>query len=503
MSGKTAIAAARGASYLALQNLVCLTVQIIAFGLLARMITVTEMGLLTILTTALAAAQVVVNLGLPSIIAKLVAENNAQGKIRNGAAVFYISFFLNVLVSLAVAALILFTRFPAGLSGMLNSNVISAITVFLALDILAAYGNMTAAAISGLQKFRDLAIFITVFTMAKQALILYLVYLFHSLVGWVAATTTIDLLTTIITFAYLMKHVGPPTFNFDIKYLLKLSAPVLLSNMCLFGYYWFDRIFLIGFVDLTTLGIYGAATQAFGAYLNLINVLPIILIPTFAKNYAVDGRDSLGCAARSASKYVSFTFVPIAFALLAAARPAITIFVGLQYEGGAFPLGELAAFSVAAILAYPLSSVLIVLNETKLYSLTIIPPLIAGIGVGFLTISSLGVVAMSTARGLAMAFNLVLSVILLRRKLLVSFDMKALRNSIVASAAMALVMWLVQIVWYKPLLLPLYVFCGGVTYLVVLRVLRAVSKDDIDLLSKVFGQRFGAVVRLASYVLLP
>jgi len=474
----------------------------IAFAILARMISVAEMGLVTILTTAIAAAQVVVNLGLPGIIAKLVAENVAQGKIRIGAAVFYISFFLNVLVSLVVAAVILFTRFPAGVSGISSSKAVSAISVFLALDILVGYGIITAATIAGLQKFRDLAIFLTVLTIVRQGLILYLVFFFQSLVGWIAATTISDLLLTLATFAYLIKHIGPPNFNFSTKRLLKLSAPLFLSTVWLFGYNWFDRVFLIGFVDLTMLGIYGAATQAFGAYLGLIGVLPTVLIPTFAKNYGTKGPESLRYAVRSASKYVSFTFVPMAFVLLAAARPAITIFVGGQYEGGAFPLGELAAFSVAAILVYPLSSVLIVLNETTLYSLTIILPLIAGIGIGFMTISSLGVVAMATARGLAMVFNLILTVILLRRKLPVTFDMKAVGKSVVGGTAMALVMWLVQIVWYKPLLLPLYIFCGGVTYLVVLRILGAVSEDDIDFLSKVLGPRFGGVVRLMSHVLV-
>ena len=71
---------------------------------------------------AIAAAQVVVNLGLPIIVAKLIAENVARGNIRIGAAVFYISFFLNFLASLAVAAVILFTRFPAGISGMSSPN---------------------------------------------------------------------------------------------------------------------------------------------------------------------------------------------------------------------------------------------------------------------------------------------------------------------------------------------------------------------------------------------
>jgi len=176
--------------------------------------------------------------------------------------------------------------------------------------------------------------------------------------------------------------------------------------------------------------------------------------------------------------------------------------VGRQYEGGAFPLGELAAFSVAAILAYPLSSVLIVLNETTLYSLTIILPLLAGIGIGFTALSSLGMVAMSTARGLAMMLNLVLTVILLRRKLPVALDTKAVGKSLVAGTAMAAVICLVQIVWYKPLLSPLYIFCGGVTYLMVLRILGAVSKEDIAFLSNVLGERFGWVVRLLSYVML-
>jgi O-antigen/teichoic acid export membrane protein len=498
LSETTAVTTARGASYLGIQSLVSLSAQTVALGILARMITVTEMGLLTILTAVLAAAQVVVNLGLGAIMPKLVAENAAQGKIGISAAIFYTSFFLNALVSVVVAAVILVSRFPTGISGLSGS----AISVLLALDILVNYTNITGAAFGGLQKFRDLAVFTSVFTITKQTLILYLVFLFRTLVGWIAALTITDLASTIVMSAYLMKQLGRPVFELSAKDLLKLSAPLFLSNVLLFGYNWFDRLFLIGFVDLTALGLYGAATQAFSAYLGVVGVLPMVLLPAFARTHGVGGRDSLHYAVKSASRYICYTVIPVAFVLLAAARPAITLFLGRRYEGAGLPLGELGGFSIATVLAYPFNSVLIVLNETGLYALTVIIPLLLSVIIAFSTISSLGIVAASTARGLAMVLNLVLSIVLLRRKLPVTLDINAVVKSITAGAAMALVIWLMQVVWYDALLLPLYLLCGGATYLILLRVLKAVNMEDMDLARRVLGPRFGFLLRLLSRILL-
>jgi O-antigen/teichoic acid export membrane protein len=166
-------------------------------------------------------------------------------------------------------------------------------------------------------------------------------------------------------------------------------------------------------------------------------------------------------------------------------------------------LSELAAFSAASILALPLSAVLIVLGETTLFAVSVVLPLLASTGLAFWTISTLGITAASTARSLAMLLNFVLTFILLRRKIPATVDVNAAAKSILASTVMAAATFLPEIAWYRPILLPIYLIFGGVTYLISLRILRAVTTDDIELLRNVFDQRFETVIRMLCYVLQP
>lgn len=485
------------------QNLATLVVQIVTFGILARIISVDQMGVLTILTTAMAGVQVISNLGLGNVITKLVAEKVAQEDMKSCAGVCSVSFLLNLTSSAAIAVVIIILKFPAGIAGLPSSNTVTLISLLLALDVVIGYNNIFGAGILGLQKFRVISICTALYTISRQVLIIVLILLLRSIVGWMAAWVITDFIYTLITFAYWTRQVGSVTFKFSARRILTLSLPLLITNIVLFGYNYIDRLFLIGFVDLEALGVYGAAVNAFTAYLTLVGVLPIVLLPAFAKIHGAGGIDDLRSAVKTSSRYISFTALPIAFALLAAARPAITLFVGKKYEAGAFPLAELAAFSTATILAFPLSSAFIVVNETALYAVTIILPLAASIAIAFMTVSTLGIVAASTARGISMLLNLVLSIMLLRRKFPVTFDTAAVVKAFTASMAMALVVWLLQIVLYNPLLLPLYAVSGAVIYLLSLRALRAVTTEDMELLKNVTGSRFERVISLISRILLP
>ena len=503
MLRESAVTAGRGVSYLTMQALVTLAAQTIVFSILVRLVSVAQIGLLAIMVTTIAAAQVIVNLGLGPIISQVIAENLAQDKKTIAATTFYVSFLLNASLSVVVAAVILVTGFPAGISGLSGSGAISKISMLLALDVLVNYTNIWGATFVGLQKFRDLALLGSTLALTSQAAIIALVFAWRSVVGWAAATVIVDFLSTIIMFSYLIKWLGRPVFAFGPKKLLKLSAPVFFSNLWGFGYNWFDRLFVIGFVNVTAVALYGVATQIFGAYLSVIGVLPNVLIPAFATTHGAGGRGSLSQAARSSSRYISYTAFPIAFALLATAKPVISLFAGGRYEGAVFPLAELVAFSTATILASTYTSALIVLRETRLYAVTIIVPLLASIIVLFPTISSLGIVAASTARGLAMVLNLVLSFILVRKKLPVTPDVKSLAKSFVSGVVLALVTYLCQVVWYNPLLLPLYLLCGSLAYMFSMRILGAVSDQDIDLIRDILGPRFVTVVKLLSYILVP
>ncbi|MGD0424219.1 MAG: oligosaccharide flippase family protein [Candidatus Bathyarchaeia archaeon] len=500
--GSNAVSAGRGVSYLWLQIIATSVAQILAFAFFARLISVDEMGVFTILNLANGGASALIGLGVSSVTTKFVAENIAQGKKDAAASVYYKSLLLSELASILVAVGFLLSKFPAGVSNLPNSPLISSIGILFAIDVIATIGPVAAAVFYGLLEFRDYALIYTIYGSVRPIMVVLFVYETGSLVGLVKAWVISDTVLAVCVFLYFWRRLGPPVFRFSTKYLLKLSSPLYLATVASFLYGSFDRLTLIPLVSLTALGVYGAAVTAFTAYNGLINVLSWVLLPVFSGVYAVKGPEVLEDSIRTASRYVSIVAMPLAFALLATARPALTLLVGNSYQGGVIPLAVLALGSIATIVALSFGPVLIVLNETTLAALTSMLPIPFGVAVTFILVPVLGVSGASIARALSMLLSLLLTWYFVRRKITVKLDSKAILKSLVASVAMALVMEALQLLYYSRFLLPVYLLVGLAAYLLVLRALKAMSAADIDLLRRVLGPRFSRMCNLFSRIVL-
>jgi O-antigen/teichoic acid export membrane protein len=215
------------------------------------------------------------------------------------------------------------------------------------------------------------------------------------------------------------------------------------------------------------------------------------MLPVFSGVHGVKGPEVLGDSVRTASRYVAIVAMPLAFALFATARPALTLLVGGAYQNGVTPLAVLALGSIASIVALSLSPVLIVLNETTLAALASLLPIPLSVAVALISIPVLGIVGASVGRALSMLLSLVLTWYFVRRKITVKLDSQAILKSIVASGGMALVMEVLQLVYYSRFLLPVYLLVGMLAYLLALRALKVIGTADIDLIRRMLGPRFG------------
>jgi len=500
--GSNAISAARSVSYLWLQTITQSVAQVVAFAFFARLISVGEMGAYTILSLASNGASALMGLGVSSVTTKFVAENIAQGKKKVAASVYYKSLLLSELASIIVAAGFLLSKFPAGVSNLPNSPLVSTIGIWFAIDVIAIIGPVAAAVFYGLLEFKNYALTYAIYGGVRPFMVVLFVYETGSLVGLVEAWVISDAVLAVYVFLYFWRGLGPPVFGFSTKYLLKLSVPLYVATLASFVYGSFDRLTLIPLVSLTALGIYGAAITAFSAYSGLISVFSSVLLPLFSGVHGVKGPKVLEESIRTASRYVSIVAMPLAFALMATARPALTLLVGKSYQGGIIPLAVLALGSTASIVGLSLSPVLIVLNETALAALSSLLPIPLGIAVAFILVSMLGIVGASIARALAMLLSLVLTWYFLRRKIVVKLDFQAIMKSIVASGGMALVMEALQLFYYSRFLLPIYLLVGFLAYLLGMRTLKAINPSDIDLLRRMLGSRFGRVCGFLSRVVL-
>jgi hypothetical protein len=87
-----------------------------------------------------------------------------------------------------------------------------------------------------------------------------------------------------------------------------------------------------------------------------------------------------------------------------------------------------------------------------------------------------------------------LSLHFLSRIIKIEIDYKIGLEAIFSSIVMAIVVIVVQQVLYSGFLLFLYIVLGGITYALIIRLLKVINKEDIQLIQQIAGEK------LATYI---
>jgi O-antigen/teichoic acid export membrane protein len=499
---KPAVTVSRGASYLTIQTLITSAAQVVAFAVLARIITVKEMGVLTVLSLVIAFFQAVDGAAFLQTAAKFIGE--LEGQLQVASSIFYHILRICVFISIPFA-LVTFLYSSSLASLMLGSVAYAYLFKVLAVDVLINAGALPVATgtLFGLKKFKAASAIGTGGSVLRYFLIILLIILMKDFVGLVIAWVLSDLATFVAYAAYILRIVGWPRAPFPIGKLVSFTWPLSIGSVTGYFYSWFDRALLVVFVPLTTLGIYNAALTAFGVLSASTYAVNSALLPVYS---GISGREnrleSCRQATSLASRYASFTIVPIAFGFVAAAQPALTLFVGKAYVTGTQPLMILSCTFALTVFGLALSPMLVALSETQLSTAITIVSVLAGLGSAFLLLPIFGINGASVARALVMVITTALTMIILNRKKAMGLDVEPIWKSTVAGAVMAGALYLTQTIIYSPRLLPGYMVLGCVIYLVALRFLKAVRKGDIDFIQDYLGPRFAFGSKLLRVVLL-
>jgi len=497
---RPAVHVARGASFLFIQNLVTSIVGVVGFGIIARLITKTEMGVYVSLSLVFALAQIGASFAFPSAAVKFIAELRGKKDEKAAAGVAFQIFRFTFLASILIGSLAFL--FSSQICYLLTRTT-EYLDVFkiLALDLVFAgvLPSLNGIAI-GLQKMKELAeLNIAAYIIRKLLSITFLLVnlgLWGVMLGWLVG----DLCGFLLFSGFLLRSFGMPRFGFGLKRILGFSWPIYLSSWVSFGYNWFDRALLLAYVPLADVGVYNVAVTAFAVMASIPGAISTALFPQYSELQGRDGMRSLEKAVRTASRYVCYIVVPLAVGLASTARPTISLFAGRAYEAGAIPLAILSLFGAVTCLGAALSDIFSITERTKVSALLNLSVVSTSICLGFLLLPSTGVFGAAILRGVAMAIGLVLMLVVLKRIRLfaVGFDYEALRKSWVASSVMAVAVIGIQFLLYSKYLLPLYALVGGVIYLIMLRFLKAVRMHDVHLVNAFVGKRWAHLVERAS-----
>ncbi|MGP8128055.1 MAG: oligosaccharide flippase family protein [Candidatus Bathyarchaeia archaeon] len=498
----SAVTISRGASYLTVQTIITAVAQALAFAILARLITPSEVGILAILSLIQALAIALNGTAFSQAATTFIGELASDSR-EAASAVFYQSLRVTLLFSLPISAFV-FLAAPSIASVLLGSVAQADLFRVLAVDLLVYSGALQVAigTLLGMKRFKEAATIGSAGIILRQCLIILLIILMRNLVGLVIGWIFSDL-AMLGAYAVFIVHVlGMPKKSFSFRKLISFSWPLSIGNVVNFAYSWFDRAILIAFVPLAALGVYNAAVTAFTVLVSISGSVNNALLPAYSN---LQGRSGLGSCRRAtwlASRYASLAIVPISFGLVATAKIALTTFVGQAYVGGTDSLAILSFFFALTAFGSVLSPMLVALSETRAVMWITVVSVLMAVASAYMLLPFFGITGASIARGLVMVASLALTIVVLRRKNAVSVDLETLWKTLVAGGVMAGVLVLVQMVVYSRILLPAYMVLGILVYLAALRLLKAVRAHDIELIHKYLGTRLSFVSKLLAAILI-
>jgi O-antigen/teichoic acid export membrane protein len=478
---------ARGASYLILQTIANSAISLAAFAVIARAITKEDMGGLTVLMLMAGGAQLLTGLGVGSTATQFVASLEAKGDYEKMRMAGYECFTINALMTALIA---LATFFSADSLASFLFGTFSRANLFRLLiwEIAAvSLNNSLNSILTGLKRFKEISLASIISFAVRQGSVVALLILGLGLPGILIGWGIGDSLNSLLLGALTRRYLGPFRIGFGFARLLKFSGPLFFGQAANYAWTWFDRALLLPLVTLAQLGAYNVAITAY-AILNMMpSSISSALFPYYSRFYkdgtTTSGIQDLENAVRIASRYVSLLTIPLAVGLAVTSFPAATLLAGGNYADAAYPLAVLSISLGLACLVNALSDIFIVLGRTVTSASVTIASVLLPILIGFLIIPNFGIVGASIARGASLLISLALSVVILSRILKLRFDTTAFVHAWLASIIMAGVVLVVEVVFYSKYLLPIYVVLGGAVFLVVLRLMRAVKPEDIELLS--------------------
>ncbi len=499
----SAVTVSRGASYLTIQTIITAVAQALAFAILARLITPTEVGILAVLSLIIALAQAP-NGGAFSAAATTFIGGLSSDSREAASAVFYQSLRVSLLFSIPISVFV-FLAAPAIASLLLGSVAQAGLFRVLAIDLLVYSGVLSVAigTLLGMKRFKEAAAIGSAGIILRQCLVVLLIILMRNLVGLVVGWILSDLAMLVAYVVFIIHVLGLPRKSFSLRKLISFSWPLSINNVVNFVYNWFDRALLIAFVPLAALGVYNAALTAFSVLSSgVAGSVNNAVLPAYSNIHRRGGLESCRRATWLASRYASLALVPLSFGLLATAKIALTTFVGQAYVGGTDSLAILSFFFALTAFGTVLGAMLVALSETRMVLWITVASVLLAVSSAYLLLPLMGITGASIARGLVMVASLALTIIVLKKKNAVSIDLTTLWKTLVAGGVMAGVLVLVQLIFYNSFLLPAYMVLGGTIYLAALRVLKAVQAHDIELIHKYLGTRLGFVSKLLAAILI-
>lgn len=263
-----------------------------------------------------------------------------------------------------------------------------------------------------------------------------------------------------------------------LKGAFRQALPLTLTTLFINIYFRIDMTLLAKLADQAQVGWYGAAHKCIEVLMVLPAVLVVATFPGFSTLY-LENKDRMARAAKKILRLLFMLGLPIAIGALLVGTPLVRLVFGSDYLPAGPALGLLSVALCFIFLNYALSYFLIAAERQTVNAIVSGLAVVVSVGANFFFIPRLGYMGAALSAALTEAFLFIAYYTMVRHYL---FKLQWLGEALkIAGAAlvMGLVLWPLRhlVVWVS-------IPGGALSYLLALWLLRAVGKDDWELIKK-------------------
>ena len=483
---------ARGTLGFVVQNSANSLLGLLLFAIFARFVTKGEMGVYAGFSFTSTLFQSLAVLGLnfagPRFVAKLLAEGDRLGASAVARKIMLVS--LGAGGALALTHCLLAPQFSLLLSQTYNFTeffVAASGMVLVIVPMLVVEGLM-----QGVQEYGRLATLKMVAQFLRVLVSVWLLLggwgLFGMIAGWIILGVTVLLGSTIL----LSLHLDLAGGSYPLDPIFKYSIPMLAAGLVSFLSNSVDIFIVMTYGSPADLGTYNVAVTASGALVTILVVsATATLLPTTSACFGAGGFGAVERVFYKSTRYLALLYTPAALGLASLAWPVVWFMGGPAYRDSTLPLAIISLSFLAYSLSTPLTVSLQAVGETK----RVLKIVLGGVAAGSLTAAALfpvlGILGAALGRVCLFTATLLVGLYETKKVFKPKFDLDALWKSVLASSVMAASVYLVASRGASTTTIPLGVLLGGVLYILMLRLLRAVRPEDIRVLSEVLLAKLG------------
>jgi O-antigen/teichoic acid export membrane protein len=462
---------AKNASILMISQIITWSLAILLMVFLPRYLGVVAVGRFQLVNSLWAIAAMMIALGMDTFLTKEIARNpNSTGQL----------FGISVLLR---AVMFVFGFGLVGLYAYLLSFPAETVQLIIIVGIATFFYQFSSACQAALQGLERME-YISLSDIASKAFITLVTIILLVMGYGVLAVGIVVVGGAIISFLIqfiALKRLQPLYFTFDwlrAKWMVKNSLPYLVNVGIRTVYVQIDIVIISWLVSEAVIGWYSAASRLFATLLFIPTVLVAAVFPAMSRIHT-DSPDTLPGMMRKNFDLMLLFGVPIGMGLLIIANPLVLLLFGAEFAKSG-PV--LAIMGLVLILTYQnmlLGQFLISTDRQNTLTWVMAIATLATIPLDLFLIPLSQQLFNNAAIGAALSFVVTEAGIMIACMTLLPKG--TLRRSNLWVAARILFAGLVMVAttwWLRQTMMAIPIVIGAISYIVMILVLRVISKDD-------------------------